>query len=314
MARSELGDFAELPEEIRVCIWEYLFPYGLQVWYSSPLFYYGPTTPASVLCASRRLYTEISGHLYNNLSLDINISSQYSGHVWVEFTIKKLEARWQVMEEDAIQRGFRDFPFYKVDLIINMQAPNPREPAQLGLLWYKSKKLVEFLNLVPRLKYVTFWLKKGPCNDWCTNRQANQSMPNLDLDDHDVAFLPFTRLKNVQDMVTYAHSEELNTALDWKVIDYGREYIYRRRWIFAGDSEYESVARNFDNLERYLSIVDICIYRRVIRLQSRTADILSSILTRDHLQQENRIKERKALENWVFHWLKSVPDGERKVE
>lgn len=116
----------------------------------------------SILCTSQRLYGEISHHLYKNLTVDIDISPLYVRHAWVDVTIKKLGSKWKFVDKkEARKCRFHHFPYHKVDMNVNLYAPNPRDPAQLVLLWYKINYLIRFLRLAQSSKNMRIYLQKG---------------------------------------------------------------------------------------------------------------------------------------------------------
>ncbi|KAI9934529.1 hypothetical protein AWENTII_005974 [Aspergillus wentii] len=325
---SALGVFAKLPPEIRLNIWEHLwddlFPFGVRN-FKLPKLYIGRTTLA-ILRASRQLYEEISHHLYANLTLEIHISPRYFAKDWALFICKNPHAVWRIeSEKEAVWYGFLDFPYYKAKIEIVLHAPSPDDPAQVHLVWHRAHKIVDFLNQMPVLRAVTIRLHPfGVENDWCRNGRANRSIPYMDLRDYDIAFLPFTRLRNVEKIEAVTHSRELDEAINWRIIKHGREYILRRHWILPDIPKYEKVARAFSYLDLYLAQVHYRLYRDLPRLRGKTKRKLLQRLCWKRIQRngkgelqearekiwylESKRENGRLLQEKIYAWLWCIPD------
>ncbi|KAL4883437.1 hypothetical protein BJY04DRAFT_25614 [Aspergillus karnatakaensis] len=229
-----LGNFSQLPPEVRLCIWDWLPPYKykhLDLYkYSRP----GRNTLA-ILRSSRQLYNEISHHIYHDLDVTIQFRPE---NIWARARLYGLcFPIWRFRKPDsAIRRGFDQFPFYRTGLTINILAPDPRDGVQLFYLWQKVNELAKLLAKASSVGTVRFALLPDGRHHWISNRRACISArldPSFykrqlefywkfrlerDLYDHEIVFLPLCRLKNVEAMKVCLHwkcSHDEFIGLDW---------------------------------------------------------------------------------------------------
>ncbi|KAJ1715504.1 hypothetical protein NYO67_2339 [Aspergillus flavus] len=148
-----LGNFAILPPELRLCIWDWLFPRHIIGPLKGPPIFKRRRTRLAILRTSKELYAEISHHLYSRISVSIRLNPQK--RQWLSFRIPELRLSWQIEEkEDAIQRGYDTFPFHKVPIYIGIHPPNPASPGDLFRLWQNVRSLINILVHAPSIKSV----------------------------------------------------------------------------------------------------------------------------------------------------------------
>ncbi|KAB8277538.1 hypothetical protein BDV30DRAFT_223665 [Aspergillus minisclerotigenes] len=146
-----LGNFAILPPELRLCIWDWLFPRHIIGPLKGPPIFKRRRTRLAILRTSKELYAEISHHLYSRISVSIRLNPQK--RQWLSFRIPELRLSWLIKEkEDAIQRGYDKFPFHKGPIHIGIHPPNPASPADLIRLWQNVQSLINILVHAPSIK------------------------------------------------------------------------------------------------------------------------------------------------------------------
>ncbi|KAB8205640.1 hypothetical protein BDV34DRAFT_212979 [Aspergillus parasiticus] len=161
-----LGNFATLPPELRLCIWDWLFPRHIIGPLKGPPIFKRRRTRLPILRTSKELYAEISHHLYSRISVAIRLNPRK--HQWLAFRIQNLGISWLIEEkEDAIQRGFDKFPLQRVPIYIGIHPPNPASPGDLIRLWQNVQSLVNILEHAPSIKITLFsarWSTEGTGN------------------------------------------------------------------------------------------------------------------------------------------------------
>lgn len=142
-----LGTLSRLPPEIRLQIWSHFSlkqtPYGPAD--LVPLTSIEPRL--ALLLASRRIYDEVTEHLYKNVTLRFQIDPSYQHRSWL--TVKSnIGISWHLQNvDDAVSRGFGALPYEKPKAIrINITAPDGRDPGQIVCLWKKCLDLGELLG------------------------------------------------------------------------------------------------------------------------------------------------------------------------
>lgn len=146
-----LGNFAILPPELRLCIWDWLFPRHIIGPLKGPPIFKRRRTRLAILRTSKELYAEISHHLYSRISVSIRLNPQK--RQWLSFRIPESRLSWRIEEkEDAIQRGYDTFPFHKVPIYIGIHPPNPASPGDLFRLWQNVRSLINILVHAPSIK------------------------------------------------------------------------------------------------------------------------------------------------------------------
>ncbi|QMW36183.1 hypothetical protein G4B84_011712 [Aspergillus flavus NRRL3357] len=148
-----LGNFAILPPELRLCIWDWLFPRHIIGPLKGPPIFKRRRTRLAILRTSKELYAEISHHLYSRISVSIRLNPQK--RQWLSFRIPELRLSWLIEEkEDAIQRGYDTFPFHKVPIYIGIHPPNPASLGDLFRLWQNVRSLINILVHAPSIESV----------------------------------------------------------------------------------------------------------------------------------------------------------------
>ncbi|KAN0070377.1 hypothetical protein V8E54_011246 [Elaphomyces granulatus] len=174
-----MGDFAKLPSEIRLLIWEYYLFNHRGPGTCTCTGAAGKTAPGlSILRASRSLYNEISHHLYTGLRPNVLLTPRC---FWITINMKGkkrdfIRAKWRFNDEaDAIHHGFQNFPYHKVDLIVNIYAPDPNDPGELVRIWQKTNTLARLIGLKPTPNSLKIYLPRFASRDWGQNGQTNDS-------------------------------------------------------------------------------------------------------------------------------------------
>jgi hypothetical protein len=108
-----LGNFAKLPPEIRLLIWERLFALCRfhAYWPSRDR---SEAKNLSILYANRTLYREVEHHLYSSLTHTMGLG-YYCGRPTIAIYIasKWLSVRWQLDDKADCLRHFQNFPHRK---------------------------------------------------------------------------------------------------------------------------------------------------------------------------------------------------------
>lgn len=199
---SQLGTFSKLPIEIRLSIWEAIFPN-----IKEPKYFHSknipPTPIVSLLCCSRFLYHEISIEIYKNLKFSIAIrdSDRMIRKYWMKFEVfsKKLHATQEMIDKIAARRRFSRFPFSKVQkphFEIRIEPPKTRDAAPIFQLWLKINSVISFFDDLSYPPYVHVRFM----DDWLQDGLPRHSIHLAPLRmngywvDHDILILPFTCL------------------------------------------------------------------------------------------------------------------------
>jgi hypothetical protein len=140
----QLGNFAKLPLELRLLIWEYLF---CKIY----------TTPhvLSILRCSRYLYQEIADHLYRGMRHEIQIPFTDNSLKWlyVRLSSKNMSAKWRGLKNFKAVRGYlHNFPHTRIEekeIFVNTILPSHKGRRQTNRLEQKVNRLVDILNAAP---------------------------------------------------------------------------------------------------------------------------------------------------------------------
>ncbi|OJJ43906.1 hypothetical protein ASPZODRAFT_19206 [Penicilliopsis zonata CBS 506.65] len=242
-----LGDFGNLPPEMRSCIWDHLCPHD------------STQTDLSILRASKCLHEEISHHFYSRISLDVNVSPKFERLQFLEIYSRKWNKHWFLPTQSyARRRGFQSLPYHKVDLTINIHAPNPRDPGQMITLWKRMKALSRILQRASKIKSLKLCFQRGEGKqDWqgsIRDGQASSSIRcgDLDIPDYFMALIPLCSLKSIQEFQISADCQEFFDAIDWSLINSSREFILKGV-LPSQDGNNDGNNGNSDN---YLPILD----------------------------------------------------------
>lgn len=204
---SQLGVFSKLPTEIRLVIWEAIFPDSRK---PQPDRKYRRPVPANkmanILCSSRFLYHEISTLLYRNLKFRFIISNGHDHHrIWIRFqaTSERLHVNWSFSSATATKEKLSSFPFSRSSrphFEIEIYGAECPGLDSLFIQWIKVNSVVDFLKKLPISPYVhvsllRYWVTIGSVRQhihYLTYYSAIPRPPS----DHDVLILPFFSLTN----------------------------------------------------------------------------------------------------------------------
>ncbi|KAL2867487.1 uncharacterized protein BJX67DRAFT_380837 [Aspergillus lucknowensis] len=175
-----LGTLSRLPPEIRLCIYDWIPPYKRER-HMQLRITHNPRSGLGILCASRKLYDEFSHHLYHGADLHFCMSPRISKS-WVTVSILQLYwCSWRFWHPDPYIRAFRNFPYHRVSVYIDVSAPNPEDGVQLIILWRKVNQLVDMLAKASSIKQLTLSYYKSPKgHDWTRDGRLATSVDLLD--------------------------------------------------------------------------------------------------------------------------------------
>ncbi|CAG7935463.1 unnamed protein product [Penicillium nalgiovense] len=130
---AQLGNFAKLPLELRLLVWEYLFrnihtiPHVL-----------------SILRCSRYLYQEIADHLYRGMRHEIRISFTDDSlkRPYVRLLSKNMPAKWRGLKNSkAVRRHLHSFPHERIEgkeIFVNIILSSHEDSRQIERLEQKA--------------------------------------------------------------------------------------------------------------------------------------------------------------------------------
>ncbi|PYH93824.1 hypothetical protein BO71DRAFT_430555 [Aspergillus ellipticus CBS 707.79] len=153
---------------------------------------------------------------------------------------------------------FSRAPYHKINLVIHIYAPDPRDPGQIILLWQKVQYLVDILgNATAGCASLVIRLRAHKGCDWQAGGRVVESIPypNSRRPDHSVVFGPFCRVSNVGSLRVISDSRSLDRVADWGFVNYGREFILNNGYQnyndgpLSRDRQYRDLTRNFDDIE-----------------------------------------------------------------
>lgn len=191
---AQLGNFAKLPTEIRLCIWEFLF-LGLQ---KAAHCHLRPST-LSILSCSRYLYHEISPHFYKGMQHAIQLCPLHAEQSWMSLGIfsPKVTATWILKDIDEVRDHLNKFPLGRMrDDCLHVEIPpsTRRDPGRIIQLWQKTNELVNILTALPQVPHVRVRL----LGTWHQRGKPMESIKYTDgyRPDYEIVLLPFTRLRS----------------------------------------------------------------------------------------------------------------------
>ncbi|GKZ72979.1 hypothetical protein AnigIFM50267_009651 [Aspergillus niger] len=265
MERSPLGQLGKLPYEIRLEIYEKLFTIK--------------KSPLKILRCSRAIYGEITDRLYD--TLDIHLTPVFND-LWVEIHCKRLRLRWTIPNHSYfVQYRFSRAPYYKMNLVVHIYAPDPRDPGQIALLWQKAQHLVETLEDAT-IASIVIRLRKHKSHDWQEEGHVVESIPypNNSRPDYHIVFLPFCRLSNVGSFRVFPDTRRMDRVADWGLINYGRDFILNNGYQnyndgpLSQDRQYRDIVREFDNIDALIRDTNFFLETRLDTLHGHTAAML----------------------------------------
>lgn len=153
---TQLGNFAKLPLEIRLLIWEYLF-YDIH------------TAPRvlSILRCNRYLYQEISDHLYKGMRHEIRISGPDDCLKWlyVRLISNRMSVKWRGLKNiKAVRKHLQTFPHERIEgkeIFLNVLLSYKDPDQTIRLLREKADRLVDILKAAPVTPTVRVSLLEG---------------------------------------------------------------------------------------------------------------------------------------------------------
>ncbi|GKZ27478.1 hypothetical protein AbraIFM66951_001296 [Aspergillus brasiliensis] len=265
MEGTPLGQLGKLPYEIRLEIYETLFALR--------------NSSLDILRCSRAIYGEITDRLYD--TVDIHLTPLFNDP-WIEIHCKRLRCRRTIPNHSYhVQRRFSRAPYYKMNLVVHIYAPDPRDPGQIALLWQKTQYLMDILedatvaSLVIRLRKHESW-------DWQEGGHVVESIPypNNSRPDHHIVFLPFCRLSNVGAFSVLPDTRRMDRVTDWGLTNYGRDFILNNGYRnyndgpLSQDRQYRDIVREFDNIDALIRDTDFFLETRLDSLPGHTAAML----------------------------------------
>ena len=265
MEPSPLGQLGKLPYEIRLEIYEKLFAMK--------------KAPLSILSSSRAIYKEITERLHD--TLNIHLTPVFDGP-WMELHCKRLQLRWSIRHHSlASQHRFARVPYNKMNLIVHIYAPDPRDPGQIVLLWQKAQYLVEILENATIASLVVR-LREHKDRDWQDGGHVVESIPypNGSRPDHHIVFLPFCRLSNVGAFQMVPDTRRMDRVTDWGLVNYGRDFILNNGYRnyndgpLSQDRQYRDIVRAFDDIDALIRDTDFFLETRLDNLLGHTAAML----------------------------------------
>lgn len=191
---AQLGQFANLPTEIRLLVWEALFHLNL----SKPGHAVeNPTNSLSILCCSRYLYNEIAHHLYADMDRGFLICSREPDKLGIRIQV---ESEWGMVERDlndiqTVQRILERFPGAKMrddSIHVKIRRSSKNDPGRIVLL---SQRVNQFVKVLTELSYIPY-VHVELIGRWNHHGEAKESIENPAefRPDYDIVLLPFTRL------------------------------------------------------------------------------------------------------------------------
>ncbi|BCS19987.1 uncharacterized protein APUU_20419S [Aspergillus puulaauensis] len=307
MQPSSMGSFGKLSAEVRLLIWEQSLSDG----------------STSIMATSRAIYEDIGSRLYN--TMDIHLYPVYN-KPWMWVTCRRLRLSWPFGNRNGCSCDLvQNMPHDKINLTINVYAPDPQNRFQVILLWMKIQALVDILRAAPASKSIEIKLRPGSGNSWKLDTANTREDLGSRLEyGQDAIFVLFCGLRNVRS-ITLPHARittpQKNPGLDALVTDIG----------FTFDPELDRLPEQTASilrLERFATWSESPIREaphrtiKTIRLYPNTIAIHDPALSKVHLRHKlfdilNLItlhdpsKERYT--KWTYptwqDWLTAYPDG-----
>ncbi|PWY96166.1 hypothetical protein BO94DRAFT_591721 [Aspergillus sclerotioniger CBS 115572] len=265
MEPSPLGQLGKLPYEIRLEIYERLFTMK--------------NTPLSIFSSSRAIYKEITDRLYDTLNIHLTPSLK---DPWIEVHCQRMRLHWSIHDYCLdCQHRFARVPYHKVNLVVHIYAPDPRDPGQIVLLWQKTDYLVGLLQNATIASLVVR-LREDQGHDWQEGGHVVESIPypNGTRPDHHIVFLPFCCLSNVRELHIVPDTRRMDRVTDWGLVNYGRDFILNNGYRnyndgpLSQDREYRDIVREFDDIDALVRDTNFFLETRLNDLPGHTAAML----------------------------------------
>lgn len=242
-----LGRLSILPPDIRTLVWLEFLPAGREDEPSAP----AKETDLRVLRTSKFVYHEVSAILYASTSLLLDVLPTYTEHhgelydPWCAVRFDNIHCHdeqtlWLLRDGDTKEdTSFDSFPFHKFRSIqVNLYAPGPDNYMQTISLWRNIIRLVRLLKEAVALPSLALHLEKYESHDWFrpSDEKCARYIPvpepgltlTLKRDEyffHDMVILPFCYLENLKTLDVKAHSGELDSKLNRRVINWAKSLV-----------------------------------------------------------------------------------------
>ncbi|KAF9887310.1 hypothetical protein FE257_010305 [Aspergillus nanangensis] len=243
MEPSPMGYFGRLPVELRMMIWTDILT----------------QRSTTILRTSSAIYDDIAGPLYE--TFQITLSPNYNDP-WLTLQSTWTKLTWELQPRDGRRKRkkFWKLLYNRSKLIVDILAPQPKDPAQIILLWKKVHDLVTILN---RAKYdrshIVVRLKQHQGQDWQNGKTPVQNIkyPGDPHPNHLIVFLPLCRLIRVRKMEFHLISTDVD------------RFATHRGFI-----RYVNITRIFDNIDGMVTDIDFFFECKLDVLPGRTAAML----------------------------------------
>jgi hypothetical protein len=214
---SAFCNFSRLPKELRVLVWNELFP-G-----SSPDDVFCSQKPSlSILRTSRQLSSEISHELYNGRIITFYIAPNsipaardlYSNPPSTIDVYDQFGSNWRLyprFQKASDQQSYpssvwKHLPFHKLKSVrFEVEAPDPADPGQLIELWNKLSWLLDLVQHVGGFPNVKVHALDTGYRNWCEDGEVRQTLTNKppsmmsqNTTDLEILLSPILLLRNVE--------------------------------------------------------------------------------------------------------------------
>jgi hypothetical protein len=212
-----LGTFSRLPKELRILIWKELIP---ERRYTDIIR--TSKQDLTILRTNHQLNTEIITEIYGSrvlifrvtssaLLASSNLCQNQSSTIEV---YDQLGSSWclyprfhkPVDQQARSSSVWEDLPFHKLKATrFEVEAPDPKDPAQLILLWNKLCWLMDLLQHVKFFSRIEVHALQSPLRSWLLEGDLQQSLINnlpstmgYDTTDLEILLSPFLRLRHAE--------------------------------------------------------------------------------------------------------------------
>lgn len=221
---SPMGIFSHLPKEIRIMIWNELFPGSRS---SNPCRL--RQRCLAILATSHQLLHEIRTELYHNRIITFHISASPVAKLGELYPVEpscikisdKLGCTWVLYRQGnkKEQAGdmclWQNLPYQKLKGVrFELTAPDPSNPGELVQMWNKLCFLMDVLQRAKKFSRVEIDVKETSREPWFADGQPNHSLSTAPFgitrhfSDLDILLSVFRRLrraKHVEVNLPFAH-------------------------------------------------------------------------------------------------------------
>ena len=197
-----LGDLSLLPPEVRLQIWDLFSVHPLQlIGYTD---YSRRPGRLALLRTSRRIYAEVSTHLYKDVVLRFLVSPTFRYRSWL--TVKSnAGSSWhlEALNSPGVSERWGKLPYEKLrEVHVEIDAPCCQDPGQLVCLWNKCFDLSELLEKAKRgIQRLEIHFKDSQSAKWSTNGRPQMILEipgNGFKNDYEILLTAFYRLRKVR--------------------------------------------------------------------------------------------------------------------